>query len=146
MDLIKLTSLSRGFILSEINLIGYFFHDCLQVRLSSRNSFQKHKADLISSCRIQCILLCLWEHGGKPPAHSRPCVHALCSWSHRCHAPRVTQVSCPLPHLGWGLNWGLQGSCPSGRDLLLPVGRHSYGRVCRWLPNIQQALTALNSS
>ena len=30
MDLIKLMGLSRGFILSEINLIGYFFHDCLQ--------------------------------------------------------------------------------------------------------------------
>lgn len=42
----------RGFVLGYIHLFFFFFFPLTvyEFRLSSRNSFQKHKTDLISSC------------------------------------------------------------------------------------------------
>lgn len=42
----------------------FFFMTVYKFRLSSRNSFQKHKADLISSCRIQYLFPKGWTTPG----------------------------------------------------------------------------------
>lgn len=42
----------------------FFSMTVYKFRLSSRNSFQKRKADLISSCRIQCLFPKGWTTPG----------------------------------------------------------------------------------
>lgn len=68
----------RGFVLGCINLFFFFPLTVYEFRLSSRNSFQKHKTDLISSCSARVPFANGW---------TTPPLPGLCS------GPFVVQIS-----------------------------------------------------